>query len=168
MNLTFFQIPFYQSPLFYRIPDLLNLTFYPIPFLSESILSDSGFAESGFYQIPDLHICPFLSHSVLSDSVIPHNKVKSNKCPQCWYSLSDSGYLSKNIKCAPQHIIVDEICKIERRKQYLESQKILKNREKITSRPIPSRNRIFFRSIPSRYRPKSKCPSRRGVLYSYI
>jgi hypothetical protein len=36
------------------------------------ILSDSGFAESGFYQIPDLHIFPFLSDSVRIRVSHPH------------------------------------------------------------------------------------------------
>jgi hypothetical protein len=35
LNLTFYQIPFNQSP-FYQIPDLLNLTFYQIPFFTRN------------------------------------------------------------------------------------------------------------------------------------
>jgi uncharacterized C2H2 Zn-finger protein len=40
------------------------------------------------------------------------------KCPQCLYSLSDSGDLSKHIKCAKLHIIVDESRKIKRKQQF--------------------------------------------------
>jgi hypothetical protein len=68
LNFTVDQIYFYHIS-FYHISALFDIL--QNSFLPESILSYSGFAESEFYQNPDLHICPFLSDSVLSDSVVP-------------------------------------------------------------------------------------------------
>jgi uncharacterized C2H2 Zn-finger protein len=82
-----------------------------------------------------------------------HSKVKNNKCPQCWYLLSESGNLSRHIKCAKLYIIVDKRAKIKRRKQYFmipeKSRKIPKqSRENpIPTDPVP-KPRFWIHLVP--------------------
>jgi uncharacterized C2H2 Zn-finger protein len=61
-----------------------------------------------------------------------HSKVKNNKCPQCWYLLSESGNLSRHIKCAKLYIIVDKRAKIKRRKQYFMNMNVRHKLQNIT------------------------------------
>jgi hypothetical protein len=83
----------------------------------------------------------------------------------------DSHHLSKHIKCAKLHIIVDESHKIKRKKENFaipkNSKKSPKNPEKIPKKSHPDRSRpetAVFRFIPSQSRSKSKCPSRRALV----